>query len=145
MLVNQHFKTKSYYQDIILDKTDFSKGDILTLDIRNFMIKLSMSDGTEKTIIPKFTKTKIGSKIKNGCKLSILKNDIDHYVVQVEILEELQAKTDEILFSTSELDFTTFIGLYDAFVMSMLQKQLNRSIYTYYDINKRFNIIKLFS
>lgn len=145
VLVNQHFKTKSYYQGIILDKTDFSKGDILTLDIRNFMIKLSMSDGTEKTIIPKFTKTKIGSKIKNGCKLSILKNDIDHYVVQVEILEELQAKTDEILFSTSELDFTTFIGLYDAFVMSMLQKQLNRSIYTYYDINKRFNIIKLFS
>ena len=94
MLVSQHLKTKSYNANLSLFTKDFKKGDIITLDIRNFMIKLSMSDGTEKTIIPKFTETKVGSKIKNGCKLSILKNDIDHYVAQVEILEDLPIITD---------------------------------------------------
>jgi hypothetical protein len=148
VLVNQHLKTFSKNSDLILEAKDINKGDIITLDIRNFTIKLSMSDGTEKTIIPNFTETKIGSKIKNGCKLSVLKNDINHYVAQVEILEDLTTITNVngFLFTGAELDFMDFTGIYQAISISIKKNYLsNNSSYIYYDINNTLKVIRLFS
>ena len=137
VLVSQHLKTKSYDANLSLFTKDFKKGDIITLDIRNFMIKLSMSDGTEKTIIPKFTKTKVGSKIKNGCKLSILKNDIDHYVAQVEILEDLPIITDvnDFLFTGADISLGQFTFVYNAIGLSMNKVNNLASYYRYNEIN----------
>lgn len=142
VLVSQHLKTKSYNANLSLFTKDFKKGDIITLDIRNFMIKLSMSDGTEKTIIPKFTKTKVGSKIKNGCKLSILKNDIDHYVAQVEILEDLPIITDvnDFLFTGADIRLGQFTFVYNAIGLSMNKVNDSASYYKYNEINDNYNI-----
>lgn len=142
VLVSQHLKTKSYYANLSLFTKDFKKGDIITLDIRNFMIKLSMSDGTEKTIIPKFTETKVGSKIKNGCKLSILKNDIDHYVAQVEILEDLPIITDvnDFLFTRADISLGQFTFVYNAIGLSMNKVNDSASYYKYNEINNNDNI-----
>ena len=145
VLVSQHLKTKSYNANLSLFTKDFKKGDIITLDIRNFMIKLSMSDGTEKTIIPKFTETKVGSKIKNGCKLSILKNDIDHYVAQVEILEDLPIITDvnDFLFTEADIRLGQFTFVYNAIGLSMNKVNDSASYYNYNEINEN-DIINLF-
>ena len=142
VLVSQHLKTKSYNANLSLFTKYFKKGDIITLDIRNFMIKLSMSDGTEKTIIPKFTETKVGSKIKNGCKLSILKNDIDHYVAQVEILEDLPIITDvnDFLFTGSDIHLGQFTFVYNAIGLSMNKVNDLASYYKYNEINDNYNI-----
>ena len=142
VLVSQHLKTKSYNANLSLFTKDFKKGDIITLDIRNFMIKLSMSDGTEKTIIPKFTETKVGSKIKNGCKLSILKNDIDHYVAQVEILEDLPIITDvnDFLFTGADIRLCQFTFVYNAIGLSMNKVNDSASYYKYNEINDNDNI-----
>lgn len=142
VLVSQHLKTKSYNAILSLFTKDFKKGDIITLDIRNFMIKLSMSDGTEKTIIPKFTETKVGSKIKNGCKLSILKNDIDHYVAQVEILEDLPIITDvnDFLFTEADIRLGQFTFVYNAIGLSMNKVNDSSSYYKYNEINDNYNI-----
>ena len=145
VIMNQHLKTKAYYGGLYLHTKNFKKGDIITLEIRNFTIKLSMSDGTEKTIIPRFTETKLKTTTKNGCKLSVLKNDIDHYVAQVEILEDLQTKTDEILFTTADLNFTSIKAAYFAISLSMHKTLLTESSYSYYDINNANESIKLFS
>ena len=121
VLVSQHLKTKSYNANLSLFTKDFKKGDTITLDVRNFTINLSMSDGTKKTITPKFSKTKIGSKIKNGCKLSILKNDVNHYIAQVEILEDLTISTDinYILFTGGDISLGDFDSVYFAIGLSM--------------------------
>ena len=148
VLVNQHLKTFSKSSELMLEAKDINKGDIITLDIRNFTIKLSMSDGTEKTIIPNFTETKVGSKIKNGCKLSVLENDISHYVAQVEILKDLTTITNvnEFLFTGAELDFMDFTDIYQAIFISMKKNYLsNNSSYIYYDINNTLKVIRLFS
>ena len=142
ILVSQHLKTKSYEANLSLITKDFKKGDIITLDVRNFVIKLSMSDGTEKTIIPKFTKTKIGSKIKNGCKLSVLKNDIDHYVAQVEILEDLPITTnvDDFLFTGGDICLGNFKSVYFAIGLSMNKNNIIDSYYNYNEITDTDNI-----
>lgn len=121
MLVSQHLKTKSYEANLSLFTKNFKKGDTITLDVRNFTINLSMSDGTEKTIIPNFTETKISSKIKNGCKLSILKNDVNHYIAQVEILEDLTISTDinDFLFTGRDISLGDFDSVYFAIGLSM--------------------------
>ena len=131
--VNKHMTTNSNTCSFNLITKDFKKGDIITLDVRNFVIKLSMSDGTEKTIIPKFTKTKIGSKIKNGCKLSVLKNDIDHYVAQVEILEDPQKNTSNPV-GFEDLNLGKFNDFQNAFEIN-LGVSTNESNYYYYDIS----------
>ena len=138
ILVNQHLNTNSYKCRAQLCANHFNKGDIFTLDVRNFTIKLSKSDGTEKTIIPIFTETKISSKIKNGCKLSVLKNDIDHYVAQVEILEDLPKNTDEIIFNTDDLILGKFNFIYHAFEINLWSYKTN-TFYEYYNTSDNFN------
>lgn len=138
ILVNQHLNTNSYKFRAQLCANHFNKGDIFTLDVRNFTIKLSKSDGTEKTIIPIFTETKISSKIKNGCKLSVLKNDIDHYVAQVEILEDLPKNTDEIIFNTDDLILGKFNFIYHAFEINLWSYKTN-TFYEYYNTSDNFN------
>ena len=135
--------SKLFY--IFLNTYKLKKGDIITLDIRNFTIKLSMSDGTEKTIIPNFTETKVGSKIKNGCKLSILKNDIDHYVAQVEILEDLPIDTDvnDFLFTEADICLGKFTFVYNAIGLSMNKVNDLASYYKYNEINSN-DYINLF-
>lgn len=136
ILVSQHLKTKSYNANLSLFTKDFKKGDIITLDVRNFVIKLSMSDGTEKTIIPNFTEIKVGSKIKNDCKLSVLKNDIDHYVAQVEILEDLPITTnvDDFLFTGVDICLGNFKSVYFAIGLSMNKNNIIDSYYKYNEI-----------
>ena len=149
IIVNKHLKTNSYYGDLQLFTKDINKGDIITLDIRNFMIKLSTYDGIEKTIIPKITKTKVSSKIKNGCRLSVLKNDIDHYVAQVEILEDLpkNKNEDSIIFYDYDLTLINFDSVYSAFQINLHSINLD-SYYRYYDTSNDVqgmnNDIKLF-
>ena len=146
VIMNQHLKTKAYNGGLYLHTKNFKKGDIITLEIRNFTIKLSMYDGTEKTIIPRFTEMKLETTTKNGCKLSVVKNDIDHYVAQVEILEDLQTKTDDFLFTTADLNFTSIKDAYFAISLSMNKTLLTESsFYRYYDINNANVSIKLFS
>lgn len=137
-VVNKHMITNSRQFNINLNTKYFNKGDILTLDVRNFKIKLSMSDGTEKTIIPKFTKTKIFSKIKNGCKLSVLKNDIDHYVAQVEILENLPIDTNQIFFNKADLRLPDFNSEYCAFYIGLTSNNNNINYYAYYKENDNY-------
>ena len=150
IIVNKHLKTNSYYGDLSLYTNDINKGDIITLDVRNFMIKLSTYDGIEKNITPKITKTKISSKIKNGCKLSVLKNDINHYVAQVEILEDLPKNKNEntIIFYDNDLTLINFNSVYSAFQINLHSLNLN-SYYRYYDtsndVNGMYQDIKLFN
>ena len=144
VLVDKHLITNSYIGKVNLYTKDFNKGDIITLDVRNFMIKLSMSNGTEKTIIPNFKETKISSKIKNGCKLSVLKNDIDHYAIQVEILKDLPMTTNikqiNLIFYNKDLTLGNFdsIFVYNAFEIMLYSINLN-STYNYYDTSDDFN------
>ena len=142
VLVSQHLKTKSYNANLSLFTKDFKKGDTITLDVRNFTINLSMSDGTKKTITPKFSKTKIGSKIKNGCKLSILKNDVNHYIAQVEILEDLTISTDinDFLFTGGDISLGDFDSVYFAIGLSMNKFNDLASYYKYNEINDNYNI-----
>ena len=150
IIVNKHLKTNSYYGNLQLYTNDINKGDIITLDVRNFMIKLSTYDGIEKNITPKITKTKISSKIKNGCKLSILKNNIGHYVAQVEILEDLPKNKNEntIIFYDDDLTLINFDSVYSAFKINLHSRNLN-SYYRYYDtsndVNGMYQDIKLFN
>ena len=144
VLVDKHLITNSYVGNAMLYTKDFKKGDTITLDVRNFKIKLSTTDGTEKTIIPKFTETKIGSKIENGCKLSVLKNDIDHYVAKVEILKDLPMTTNinqnKLIFYNKDLTLGNFdsIFVYKAFEI-MLSSINSNSTYNYYDTSDDFN------
>ena len=139
-LIDQpHLKTKSYDANLSLFTKDFNKGDTITLDVRNFKIKLFTLPKSEygvKTIIPKFTKTKIGSKIKNGCKLSVLKNDIDHYVAQVEILEDLPISTDinDFLFTEGDISLGDFDSVYFAIGLSMNNFKKLDSNYKYNEL-----------
>ncbi len=137
-VVNEHMITNSKLFYIFLNTYKLKKGDIITLDIRNFMIKLSMSDGTEKTIIPNFTETKVGSKIKNGCKLSVLENDISHYVAQVEILKDLPVDTDQVLFNNSDLSLANFNSEYYAFNISLISNNVHVNYYNYYRENDNY-------
>ena len=137
-VVNKHMITNSRLFYIFLNTYKLKKGDIITLDIRNFMIKLSMSDGTEKTIIPNFTETKVGSKIKNGCKLSVLENDISHYVAQVEILKDLPIDTDQVLFNKSDLSLANFNSEYYAFNISLISDNVHVNYYNYYKENDEY-------
>lgn len=136
VLVSQHLKTKSYEANLSLFTKNFKKGDTITLDVRNFRINLSMSDGTKKTITPKFSKTKIGSKIKNGCKLSILKNDVNHYIAQVEILEDLTISTDinDFLFTGGDISLGDFDSVYFAIGLSMNKFNKLDSNYKYNEL-----------
>lgn len=136
--VNKHMTTNASRCLINLNKKDFNKGDIFTLDVRNFKIKLFTLPKSEygvTTIIPKFTEPKIGSKIVNGCKLSVLKNDIDHYVAQVEILEDLTTNTNFGLFyGFKDLNLGKFNSYENAFEISMNSDNVN-SAYYYYDVS----------
>ena len=134
--VNKHMTTNANTCFLNLNTKDFNKGDTFTLDVRNFKIKLFTLPKSEygvKTIIPKFTKTKIGSKIKNGCKLSVLKNDIDHYVAQVEILEDLQKNTSKPV-GFEDLNLGKFNDFQNAFEIN-LNVSIYESNYNYYNIS----------
>ena len=134
--VNKHMTTNANTFIINLTTKDINKGDTFILDVRNFKIKLFTLPKSEygvKTIIPKFTKMKIGSKMINGCKLSVLKNDIDHYVAQVEILEDLPTNTSEFI-GFDNLNLGKFNDLQNAFDI-YLSASSNKSTYNYYDVS----------
>lgn len=151
--VNKHMTTNANTFVINLTTKDINKGDTFILDVRNFKIKLFTLPKSEygvKTIIPKFTKMKIGSKMINGCKLSVLKNDIDHYVAQVEILEDLPKNENEntIIFYDYDLTLINFDSVYSAFQINLHSINSN-SYYRYHDtsndVNGMYQDIKLFN
>lgn len=133
VFVNKHMTTNSNSCLINLSANNFNKGNLFTVEVKNFKIKLFTLPKSEygiTTIIPKFTKTKIGSKIKNDCKLSILKNDVNHYIAQVEVLEDLP--TDRNVFE--DLSLGKFNDLQNAFEISM-NRNTENSTYNYYDVS----------
>lgn len=148
VLVDKHLITKSDEFNLLLYTKDFNRGDVATYEIKNFKIHLSTSNGTEKLIIPKFTETNIGSKIKNGCKLSILKNDIDHYVMQIEILEELPITAyngNNFLFTIADLKAFDFKNIYFPFSISLSTEINSDSYYSYYNIDHIIQSFHLFN
>lgn len=93
-----------------------------------------MSDGTKKTIIPKFTETKIGSKIKNGCKLSVFQNETDYYLAQVEFLENIKSHQSKNIFHGEDLTLGDFNPFDPAFQINMWSgKGFNDSVFYYRD------------
>lgn len=117
-----------------LSTKDFKKGDILTLEIINFTIKLNTYDGENNNIIPDFTKTELKSIIKNDCKLSILKNENGNYKLQVEFLKDPK----ESWFNYDDLNIGDFgFGMDNnkkyAFCISL--SKFGNSSYTYYGQN----------
>ena len=148
-LLNQHILTNSMDASLNLSSKNFKQNDIITLEVSNFTIKLSMSDGTEKTIIPKFTETKIGSKIKNGCKLSVLNNDINYYLAQIEILKDIDSygHLNEVLFDKKDIHFCDFNTYQWAFDVSMAISSIDSNfnyVDTSNDIKGTRKWIKLF-
>lgn len=117
-----------------LSTKDFKKGDILTLEIINFTIKLNTYDGENNNIIPDFTKTELKSIIKNDCKLSILKNENGIYKLQVEFLKDPKKSW----FNYDDLNIGDFgFGMDNnkkyAFCISL--SKFGNSSYTYYGQN----------
>lgn len=122
-----------------LSAEDFKKGDILTLEIINFTIKLNTYDGENNDIIPDFTKTELKSIIKNDCKLSILNNEDGIYKLQVEFLKDPKKSW----FNYDDLNIGDFGFDMDnnkkyAFCISL--SKFGISSYTYYDQNNFINI-----
>lgn len=105
ILVQQHMVTNSSPSILTLAAKDFNLNDKFTLEIANFTIKLSMSNGTIDTIIPNFKETKISSKIKNECKLSILRDNINYYILQVDVLKDISIYPYRTIFEKKRFNF----------------------------------------
>lgn len=132
ILVQQHMVTNSSPSILTLAAKDFNLNDKFTLEIANFTIKLSMSNGTIDTIIPNFKETKISSKIKNECKLSILRDNINYYILQVDVLKDISIFPGRTIFGKNDLTFGDFNPFEHAFMIQMLSI-LDKSDFIYYD------------
>ena len=78
--------------------------------------------------------TKVKTATKNGCKLSVVKNDIDHYVAKVEVLTNLPIDTNKVLFNGADLSLGHFNFIDRAFTLLMVSHNLP-SYYRYYEIS----------
>lgn len=141
ILVQQHMITNSSPSILTLAAKDFNINDKFTLEIANFTIKLSMSNGTIDTIIPNFKETKISSKIKNECKLSILKDNINYYILQVDVLKDISIYPGRTIFEKNDLTFGDFNPFEHAFMIQMLSI-LDKSDFIYYDTSDNIKGIR---
>lgn len=134
VVVDKHMITNSQYFWVYLNTKDFNKGDVFTFEVKNFKIKLTNTESVTTTITPNFTVTKVKTATKNGCKLSVVKNDIDHYVAKVEVLTNLPIDTNKVLFNGADLSLGHFNFIDRAFTLLMVSHNLP-SYYRYYEIS----------
>lgn len=147
VLIDQHMITNSMYASLDINPKDFKQYDRIILEVSDFKIKLTMSDGTEKAIIPNFTETKVKTIEKNGFKLSVIVNDSNFYMAQIEFLKDTYNHLNGQYFTGNVLtlgDFNPFEAAF-AFIIYLGEGD---SYYDYYDtsdnIKGRRKNIKLF-
>lgn len=134
VIVDKHMITDSQCFWVYLNTKDFNKGDVFTFEVKNFKIKLTNTESVTTTITPNFTVTKVKTTTKNGCKLSVVKNDIDHYVAKVEVLTNLPIDTNKVLFNGADLSLGHFNFIDRAFTLLMVSHNLP-SYYRYYKVS----------
>ncbi len=134
VVVDKHMITDSQCFWVYLNTKDFNKGDVFTFEVKNFKIKLTNTESVTTTITPNFTVTKVKTATKNGCKLSVVKNDIDHYVAKVEVLTNLPIDTNKVLFNGADLSLGHFNFIDRAFTLLMVSHNLP-SYYRYYKVS----------
>ena len=132
VVVDKHMITDSQGFWVYLNTKDFNKGDVFTFEVKNFKIKLTNTESVTTTITPNFTGTKVKTTTKNGCKLSVVKNDVNHYIAQVEVLTNLPIDTNKVLFNGADLSLGHFNFIDRAFTLLMLSHNLP-SYYRYYE------------
>lgn len=132
VVVDKHMITDSQCFWVYLNTKDFNKGDVFTFEVKNFKIKLTNTESVTTTITPNFTGTKVKTTIKNGCKLSVVKNDVNHYIAQVEVLTNLPINTNKVLFNGADLSLGHFNFIDRAFTLLMVSHNLP-SYYRYYE------------
>lgn len=147
VIVDKHMITDSQCFWVYLNTKDFNKGDVFTFEVKNFKIKLTNTESVTTTITPNFTVTKVKTTTKNGCKLSVLKNDVNHYIAQVEVLTNLPIDTNKVLFNGADLSLGHFNFIDRAFTLLMVSHNLP-SYYRYYEasdeIKTRPNDVNIF-
>ena len=134
VLINKHMITNSAYFHLTLHPKDFNQYDRITFEVSDFKIKLSMSDGTEKIIIPNFTETKVKTIEKNGCTLSVTVNDPKFYMAQVDILEDIPIYPKREIFKHDDLTLSDFNSIQHAFEIRM-SSAIEKSTYSYFDVS----------
>jgi hypothetical protein len=132
VVVDKHMITDSQGFWIYLNTKDFNKGDVFTFEVKNFKIKLTNTESVTTTITPNFTGTKVKTTTKNGCKLSVVKNDVNHYIAQIEVLTNLPIDTNKVLFNGADLSLGHFNFIDRAFTLLMVSHNLP-SYYRYYE------------
>lgn len=132
VVVDKHMITDSQGFWVYLNTKDFNKGDVFTFEVKNFKIKLTNTESVMTTITPNFTGTKVKTTTKNGCKLSVVKNDVNHYIAQVEVLMNLPIDTNKVLFNGADLSLGHFNFIDRAFTLLMVSHNLP-SYYRYYE------------
>ena len=132
VVVDKHMITDSQGFWVYLNTKDFNKGDVFTFEVKNFKIKLTNTESVMTTITPNFTGTKVKTTTKNGCKLSVVKNDVNHYIAQVEVLMNLPIDTNKVLFNGADLSLGHFNFIDRAFTLLMVSHNL-QSYYRYYE------------
>lgn len=134
VVVDKHMITDSQGFWVYLNTKDFNKGDVFTFEVKNFKIKLTNTESVMTTITPNFTGTKVKTTTKNGCKLSVVKNDVNHYIAQVEVLMNLPIDTNKVLFNGADLSLGHFNFIDRAFTLLMVSHNLP-SYYRYYKVS----------
>ncbi len=132
VVVDKHMITDSQGFWVYLNTKDFNKGDVFTFEVKNFKIKLTNTESVTTTITPNFTGTKVKTTTKNGCKLSVVKNDVNHYIAQIEVLTNLPIDTNKVLFNGADLSLGHFNFIDRAFTLLMVSHKLP-SYYRYYE------------
>ena len=147
VVVDKHMITDSQCFWVYLNTKDFNKGDVFTFEVKNFKIKLTNTESVTTTITPNFTVTKVKTATKNGCKLSVVKNDVNHYIAKVEVLTNLPIDTNKVLFNGADLSLGHFNFIDRAFTLLMVSHNLP-SYYRYYkasdEIKTRPNDVNIF-
>lgn len=134
VIVDKHMITDSQGSLVYLNTKDFNKGDVFTFEVKNFKIKLTTDESVTTEIIPNFTLTKVKTITKNGCRLSVVKNDLNHYIARVEVLTNLPINTNQVLFNGGELSLGHFTIIDRAFSLFMVSHNLP-SYYRYYEVS----------
>lgn len=134
VVVDKHMITDSQGFWVYLNTKDFNKGDVFTFEVKNFKIKLTNTESVTTTITPNFTGTKVKTTTKNGCKLSVVKNDVNHYIAQIEVLTNLPIDTNKVLFNGADLSLGHFNFIDRAFTLLMVSHNLP-SYYRYYEVS----------
>lgn len=132
VIVDKHMITDSQGSLVYLNTKDFNKGDVFTFEVKNFKIKLTTDESVTTEIIPNFTLTKVKTITKNGCRLSVVKNDLNHYIARVEVLTNLPINTNQVLFNGGELSLGHFTIIDRAFSLFIVSHNLP-SYYRYYE------------